>query len=155
MVKHRIHKPKSDSSILSYATKCPNGGIGRHSGLRSRGVSLRVRVSLWVQHTYSLTDRTSGYEPDNGSSNLSKCTKYGYGAMVAYGSPKPLMEVRIFLPVQNGGEANLVEALDWKSRGSGSIPLTSTNWNVAQWLEQDPYTVKVMGSNPFIPTKSS
>ena len=68
--------------------KCPNGGIGRHSGLRSRGESLRVRVSLWVQHTYSLTDRTSGYEPDNGSSNLSKCTKYGYGAMVAYGSPK-------------------------------------------------------------------
>ena len=59
--------------------KCPNGGIGRHSGLRSRGESLRVRVSLWVQHTYSLMDRTFGYEPDNGSSNLSECTKYGLG----------------------------------------------------------------------------
>ena len=28
---------------------CPGGGIGRHSGLRSRGESLRVRVPPWAR----------------------------------------------------------------------------------------------------------
>lgn len=39
--------------------KCPNGGIGRHSGLRSRGESLRVRVSLWVQNVRIISSKVA------------------------------------------------------------------------------------------------
>ena len=34
---------------------CPSGGTGRHSGLRNRGESLRVRLPPWVQKcSYSI-----------------------------------------------------------------------------------------------------
>lgn len=72
--------------------------------------------------------------------------------MVASRIPNPLVRVRVLVGVQIGIIAQLVEQWSEEPRVLSSNLSNTTNWNIAQWLEQDPYTVKVMGSNPVIPT---
>ena len=47
MVKHWIHKPKSDSSILSYATHTPLVEFGRHAGFRHQSERVKSSSLLW------------------------------------------------------------------------------------------------------------
>ncbi len=52
MVKHRIHKPKSDSSILSYATHTRMVELVDTAVLEAVALRLRVRVSPEVQNSW-------------------------------------------------------------------------------------------------------
>ena len=58
-----------------------------------------------------------------------------YGAMVAYGSPKPLMEVRIFLSVQLDLWLRWLEQRTHNAKVSGSNPEWSTSSQLVQRIE--------------------
>ena len=60
-------------------SKCPDGGIGRHAGLRSQCFGVRVRVSLGAPKFLRSGEEESRqpHKLENGGANPSSATKKG------------------------------------------------------------------------------